>query len=167
MTLYEIDDLIQSALFFEDEETGEVTVVNPETGEMLSMEEFNALPMERNQKIENLLMVCKRYEAEIKAGKEEKARIDEYIKKKTAELERVKNYASFVLNGEKFESAKAKASWRKSTKVIVEDMDTLPEEYIRVRTTREPDRTALKDAMKRGEVFLGAHIEETKSLTIK
>ena len=50
--------------------------------------------------------------------------------------------------------------------VNVTNQDALPEQYVRVKTTVEPDKVALKAALKEGQVIPGAALVQTYSLQV-
>ena len=58
-------------------------------------------------------------------------------------------------------------SLRKSQAVDVTDKDALPQGYLRIKTVTEPDKTALKVALKQGQAIPGAVLVERQSLQIK
>ena len=58
-------------------------------------------------------------------------------------------------------------SFRKSEAVVIKDEHALPTEYVKVKTTTAPDKTAIKNAIKSGEVVPGAELQVNKNLQIK
>ena len=56
---------------------------------------------------------------------------------------------------------------RKSSSVIVEDVNALPGEYKKVKVTETADKTAIKKALKAGEQIEGCSIQESINLKIK
>jgi len=58
-------------------------------------------------------------------------------------------------------------SLRKSKSVVVSDISKIPEKYIKVKTTTEPDKTALKKAIEAGENIEGATVQTNNNLQIK
>lgn len=103
--------------------------------------------------------------------------IDQEIKRLKAlkehvdgEQKRVEDYltkACEMTGTEKLQGIYANISFRKSEQTIIDDERLLPEEFIRVKTTYEPDKEKIKKAIKRGEEIQGAHIEQTKKIQIK
>ena len=67
--------------------------------------------------------------------------------------------------GEKFSTALVEISYRKSTEVVVDDMFALP--FIYVTNDIKPDKVAIKEALKRGETVVGAHLTDKKNIQIK
>ena len=49
----------------------------------------------------------------------------------------------------------------------MEDVDGLPEEYLRQKTTIEPDKDAIKKALKAGAVISGCELKSNASATVK
>ena len=99
----------------------------------------------------------KKFEGKIKTRRERlqnrRDRLKEYIDRNltAAQIERIEG--EFV-----------NISYRKSEKVEIDNESEIPEEYWRV--TKEPDKTAIKQALKAG-ISMGAHLEPTKSIQIK
>ena len=60
-----------------------------------------------------------------------------------------------------------KISFRKSESVEIIDMDLLDEKYITKKTTEMPNKTEIKEALKRGEVIEGAELRTNNNLQIK
>lgn len=58
-------------------------------------------------------------------------------------------------------------SLRKSVSVEVTDQSLLPESYLRTKVTVEPDKAALKEVLKTGEVVEGAQLVEKEYVVIK
>ena len=71
------------------------------------------------------------------------------------------------MDKKKIETSIGKLSVRTSKTVEVSaDVNTLPEQYKRVKTTVEADKKALKDAIKAGEHIDGVELIENYSLGI-
>lgn len=160
MRLWEIDKAIEDLVSKVDPETGEAT---------FDLEELDALQLQREQKIENLALVIKNYLAEANAIKEEEKNLAARRKATENAAERAKAYLEHVLNGETFKSPKAVVSYRTSQKVEVgEDFFAWAgaSQYLRVKDP-EPDKTALKAAIKEGADIPGVTLEESRSMQIK
>jgi len=77
-------------------------------------------------------------------------------------LEAVKMFGNFeILNGlQKFGT-------RKSTQIKIDiETNQLPKEFKTVKVTESPNKTAIKDAIKRGEAVKGCELVEIKNLKI-
>lgn len=156
MTLYEINDQIKNAI-----ELG----FDPETGEILDESALEQLQLDRNEKVENICLFIKDLKAEAAALDAEKKNLDAratVAKKKADSLSR---YLQTMLDGEKFKTARCSVSYRKTSAVIVDDENELPELCVRIR--KEPNKTAIKDYINAGVSVPGAHIEERQSMIIK
>jgi hypothetical protein len=61
-----------------------------------------------------------------------------------------------------------KISWRESTSTEVQDFSKLPTEFIRIiPETREPDKAAIKDALKAGKEVAGAVLVVKQNIQLK
>ena len=156
MTLFEINEQIQKAI-----ELG----FDPDTGEILDMTALEQLQIARDEKIENICLYIKDLMAEEVALKTEEVKLAGrrmHDEKKVASLKR---YLQEMLAGQKWKSSKAAVSYRKTQAVVIDDINALKPEFLRVKT--EPDKTAIKDVLKAGAAVAGAHLEDRQSMSIK
>ena len=72
-----------------------------------------------------------------------------------------------VTNTPKVKAGVFDLSMRKSESVVIDDIDKLPEIYVKVKQTTSPDKTAIKKAIKAGEVISGAMLQVNNNLQIK
>lgn len=72
-----------------------------------------------------------------------------------------------TVNETKFKTKLFSFSTRKSQSVAVTEMDELPSAFIRVETKKSADKTAIKNAIKAGQVVKGAELINNESLVIK
>lgn len=138
-----------------------------ETGEILDTEKFESLQMEREAKIESLVMYFKDTLATAKAIAEEIANLKarkESLEKKAESLE---NYIQFVLNNTAFETPKCKVTFRTSEAVVIAENALIPDEFVVVKETRTPDKKALKTALQNGTEIEGVSIEKKFNPQIK
>lgn len=112
MNLYEINAAISA-------------LVDPETGELLDYDAFEALQMEREQKIEGMALWVKDLDATAKAIKAEMDSLSERRKAVEAKADRLKSYLDMALDGQKFETPRCVVSFHKTSSVEVEDADKL------------------------------------------
>lgn len=73
----------------------------------------------------------------------------------------------YVTNKEKERAGVFSLSIRKSEAVNITDLEKLPSEYVKAKTTITPDKKAIKNAIKAGAEVAGAEIVENRSLQIK
>lgn len=153
MNLYEIDAAILGC-------------VDAETGEIVDADALDKLEMERGRKVENVALWIKDLDADAAALKAEKLAFADRQAKAEKKAERLREYLGGYLAGEKFETARVAVSFRRSERVVVTDKSLLPEEYLAAREP-EPDKAAIKAAIKAGAEVAGAKIEECSNMQIR
>lgn len=162
MKIYEINQEIESLLQDVDGETGEIR---------FDPEKLAELQLERDQKVENLALAVKNLTAEAKAIGEEAEALSKRKKAAEKAAARAKDYLEFVLQGEKFQTAKVAVSYRKSTKVGVEPGFLAWAQENRTDLLRyknpEADRVAIGAALKNGDEIPYAQFVTETSMTIK
>ena len=147
MTIYEIKREIEECI---DEETGEI----------LDYEKLDGLQMERDKKIENIVFLIENTENDIEGLKRQEEIFKARRKAAEKKQESLKGYLSRVLQGQRFETVRAKVTFRKSEAVVVEDEEKVPKDYWVEKVTEGIDLTAVKNALKAGKSVEGARIEE-------
>ncbi len=157
MKLYEIDERIQN--FF-------LNNIDEETGEVLNYEELENLKMQREEKIENIALAYKNYLSDVKALKEEKEKLAKRQKQAEKSAESCKKYLEYALQGELLQTSKVAISYRKSEVVVIEDGAELADDYL-IFKSPEPNKTAIKNALKNGELIQGCSVEEKNNIQIK
>lgn len=152
-TLYEIDAAI-------------LACIDLETGEIIDVEQLQALHMEREQKIESVALWYKNLLSDAAAFKAEKDAFAEKERVAKAKAERLKEYLATALQGEAFKSTRVSVSYRNSSSVVVDDVMQLPAAFVKFAEPT-PDKVAIKKAIASGEEVAGAHIESKLSMNIK
>lgn len=152
MKLYEINEAI-------------LNCIDPETGEA-DPDKLDELLMMREEKLENLTLWVKELKAEADAIKAEEKALAERRQAKERKAESLKKYLDEALAGQKFETSRCVVSFRKSQKVEITDFDKIPDDYLRYKTP-EPDKTAIKAAIKDGLTVEGCELVDSVSMTIK
>ena len=153
MKLYEINEQIMAC-------------IDNETGEIIDTDKLNELQIAKDEKIENLALWYKDLLAEANALKEEKEAFAEREKAAKNKAESIKNYLSYVLNGENFKTTKCALSFRKSEKTVIDDIYSIPKKFLKYAEPKA-DLTEIKKAIKNGEEINGAHLEEAQNIQIK
>ena len=161
MKLFEIDERLAACVKISDDQA-----VDAETGEVIDIEAVEALEMEREQKIENIGMWIKDLTAQSEALKAEKNKLAEREKSAKNKAERLKEFLTAYLDGKKFETARVSIKFRSVESVSVPDVTALPEKYWRIKPP-EADKTAIKNAIKAGEVIEGAELVKKQSISVK
>lgn len=153
MKLYEIDQAIMDC-------------IDMETGEVINEELLNDLQMERDEKIENVVLWIKELKAEAEALKAEKMAFAERQKVAENKMESLKKWLAYALNGEKFKTVRASVTFRTTDKVEIADIYKLDENYLRYKEP-EADKEAIKKAIKAGQEVAGATLVPSTSVIIK
>lgn len=166
MKLYEIQSRI-----FEILENG--FSVDEETGEFWGPDELAALQMKQDEKIESCALYIKNLEAESIAIRAEEKSLAERRRLKENKVERLKSYLADCLKGagkDKFETARCQVKFRKSEAVEIDEgkfFEIYGTESDYVRAKYEPNKTAIKAALKQGQQVFGAVIVEQMNLGVK
>ena len=158
MKLYEIDNAI-------------LDCIDLETGEVIDTEKLDALNMERDAKIENVACWIKDLMAEANAIKVEKQKLAERQKVAENKAESLKKWLAYALHGQKFSTAKCAVSFRntESVEVTEEGLEALMKEHDELLTYKapEPNKKAIKDAIKDGLSVAGVQLVQNVSTIIK
>lgn len=162
MTLYEIDEEIQELL----------SETDPETGELITdYEALDALLMEREAKIENIVLFIKNLSSDVRELKAEEAALADRRKKVEKKAERLREYVSHALGGERFQTPRCCVSFRKSTALeLGEGFTEWAKEHantlLRYKEP-EPDKAAIKSALAGGAEIPDAKLVQNTTMTIK
>lgn len=158
MTIYDIDQRITE-------------LVDPETGELLDVEAFMELQMERKKKIEGMALWVKELAATASAIKAEIDTLTERKKAAERKAEALKRYLEYILQGEKFSTPRCSVTFRRSTKCVPSpNFVQWAQEHGRddLLTYKEPtvSLTAVKEALKAGQ-DVPARMEESLNVGVK
>lgn len=160
--LYEIEEDIANLIELDADR-----YVDGMTGEIVSREAFDALQMEWSKKIEGVCLGYKNEKAEADAIKAEIDKLTERKKRHEKRAEGYKNFLQNVLAGQKFETSKVAVSYRTTKDVVnVTNMALLPKEYLRFAEP-EPNKIAIKEAIKSGKKVDGAELVDKTSMSVK
>lgn len=157
MTLFEIDKALAEFEFD----------IDPETGEILNINDLDELQMAREQKLENIGLYIKNLEAEKEAVKHEKDNFADREKRLGKKIDSLKKYLTYALDGQKFSTPKVAVSFRKSESVHVTDEHLIPDEYKLFTVVKKPDKKIIKDALKKGKEIMGCELIEKQNIQIK
>lgn len=144
-----------------------LSCIDTETGEIIDTEKFDALQLDRNEKLENVALWYKNLLSEAQAFKAEKDVFADKQKRAEAKANSLKKYLDSALHGSKFNTVKVDITYRKSTSVEVIDQGSIPEQYLRTVTTVSPDKTEITKALKVGELVPGVELKENHNIQIK
>lgn len=163
-TLYEINaeylNLLETA-FTVDEETGEVLFDN---------NAFEAIEGEYNDKIDSIVNYIKSLETLCEGIKKERDNLAERKAQVEKKIESLKEYISTSMelrNMDKFETPKAKLSFRVSKSVNVIDEELIEDCYFKETITKKLDRASLLKDLKEEKEVKGACLLVKRNLQIK
>lgn len=151
MKLYEIDEQIASLI--------------DEDGCITDEEKFNDLQMARSEKIENVGLYVKNLRADVDAYKNEIKAFQERKEQAEHKIESLENWLQYALDGARLKTDRIQISYRKSTRVEIDEDAKLPEQFVKVTTT--PNKAEIKKYLKQGFELQGVHLEEHQNMTIK
>lgn len=142
-----------------------------QTGEWLNEDELDALHMERDEKIENILLYAKNLRAEAEAIKAEEKALAERRKAKENKANRLEDYAALGLDGQNFETSRVRASFRNTESVEIPDEELVPKEFKNFTVVGKPVKAEIKKyllkAEAKGEEVPWARIVRRKSMSVK
>lgn len=162
-TLYEISAELEKAWN---------SAIDPDTGEIINedaLQELEQLGMQREEKLENLALFYKNLSAEAEALKAEKMRLAARQAAAEKKAEGIKKYITESMDsagGEKIKTSKVAIGWRKSESVQINAGAFLPDEYLTYKEP-EPNKAAIKKALKAGTSIDGATLVTTNNIQIK
>ena len=139
-------------------------LVDQETGEVLDVEALTSLTIEHDRLVESvaLLILELRRQAEAIGG--EVKRLQDRKAAIEAKANRLAESLGGYLNHQKFKTDFVTVGFRKSEAVVVEPGAQLTEDL--TRTKVEPDKTAIKAALKSGKVIPGCFLEHRISTLV-
>ena len=147
-------DLIQV-----DEETGEIEPATLESVQIASEEKIIATAM-----------YIRRLDALNRATKETIQDLQERVSADSKRIEALKWLMTKAMDSLQYTEVKSPEvtlRFRKSSSVEITDSESLPKQFLRTKTVVEPDKTAIKNALKAGEKIQGAQLVESRNLQIK
>ena len=160
MTLYEIGRQYL--------ETLERMEIDPETGEIIGGEAVARLNGQFDEKCEAVGCYIKELNARAAAIKAEQEGLQKRRKALEAKAERLREYLAdwmIAAGKERLETPRAALSWRKTSAVVVDDLEALPESCRKVKI--EADTALVRKLIQLGDHLEGARLEESRSLQIK
>jgi uncharacterized protein YdhG (YjbR/CyaY superfamily) len=153
MKLYEITELIKKSEELE-----------------LTQDDLELLEIELKQKSDNIVKYINNLESNINVIDTEIKRLQELKKTEKNKLDNLKEYIKYCLNKmnvKKIDSTLGKITIRKSESVEIEDIEKIPGEFVTIKQTFNPDKTAIKKAIKEGREIPGAKIIIKENINIK
>jgi hypothetical protein len=162
MNIYQIQNEYQLIINEVINNEGEITP------EQITALEINKADLET--KGINYAYVIKQLDADCDAIDLEVKRLSALKKVRSNTSERLKNtisYAMQLFEVEEIKTPLIKLNFRNSESVEITNEEVLADKFLVSKTTVIPDKKAIKDAIKNGEVVEGAVISYNKNLQIK
>lgn len=141
--------------------------VDEETGELLNALQWDELSMAYEEKVENIACAIKNLTSDVAAFKAEENQLAERRARTEKKIEYLKRLLTDNMDGQKFSTTRCAVSFRKSETVEVSDVALLPAELLRVKTTIEPNKTAIKALLKDKKDVVGCCLVENQNIQIK
>ena len=156
MKLYEITELQNELELEEDNELKQ------------DLQELIAIELEK--KSNNIIYAIKNLEGNNLAIDAEIERLKAIKDKNIKNVDSIKNHILNFMktnNIDKIQTDLATFSTRKSKSTQIDSIELLPQEFVTVKQTFQPDKTAIKKAIESGREVAGANVIENISLQIK
>ena len=166
MSLYEIDLQIKEtidSLMDSVDENGEIC-------DYEIMNRLEDLKAARETKLENIALYAKNLAVEASAIKNEENTLAERRNRLERKCERLKGILIDAMKADgnnKISSPRFEAVIRDSKKTNIINESEIPDRYMVTKTTKTPDKTAIKAAIEAGKKVAGAELVENSTITIK
>lgn len=162
MNLYELTAELQNAM--------ENIVIDPETGEATGFEAVDALDIAFDDKAEGYALAIKNLLAFADSADAEADKLKARAKSAKNRAEHLREHLAqsmAAVGKTQVETARASIKFRRSEAVLITNDSLIPEDWWKVRVTREPNKVEIKKHLKAGEVVPGAELETRMNLQIK
>ena len=156
MKLYEITEL-QKELEKEDDEE-------------LKQDLQELIALELKNKSNNIVYAIKNLESNNAAIDAEIERLQALKKRNSSNIDKVKSNILWFMQQNNIDTIKSDLATfgkRKSESTDIENLELIPQEFITIKQTFTPDKTAIKKAIKEGREVAGAKVVINYSLQIK
>ena len=143
-----------------------LSCIDLKTGEIIDVERLRGLQMERRQKIRNIACWIKNLLADARAYEEEEKT---FAARKTAaksKADRLKQYLSDCLHGEKIQDKEFSIGWRKSQRIHIDEGAAIPPAYL-IPVPDKVDKQGLKDTLRQGVLLPGITLMEYNNIQIQ
>jgi len=169
MNVFEINAEILAAI--NAYEQGIEEAVNEETGEVVPLKDYiDKLECSKNEKINNVTLFVKNREAMIEAIKNQVKKLEERIKRETKRIADAENYIRMATEENNYEDREGRfaITFKKNPpSVQIQKGAVVPADYMRTKTTTEPDKKKLKAALQDGKKFDGISLVQAINMIIK
>ena len=123
-------------------------------------------------KLEGAVLISIEYDAQADAIKNEINRLRALKERYEKRAQNIRDYVLFCMRSAELKKISGDRvsitySMRKQSKIEIVEPALVPYAYMREKITHEPDKTAIKEAIKKGECVSGCALVDTVSLIIK
>lgn len=148
-----------------------LSCINEETGEILDEEKLHNLQMDRKEKLRNIAFVALNAEADVKILKEQEEKFKTRRRAAEKTIAWCKAALERELAGKGMDEPEFRVSYRKSQRVLINDYDFLPPEFLKPipDCMRESlvNKKMIADAIKSGKSVPGAELETRNNICIR
>ena len=162
MNLYELTNDLQCAM--------DALQTDPETGEVSGWEAVDALDIAFEDKAEAYALTIKNLLAFADSADAEADKLKARAKSAKNRAEHLREHLAQSMTAvgkTRVETARASVKFRRSEAVLITNDSLIPEDWWKVRVTREPNKVEIKKHLKAGEIVPGAELETRMNLQIK
>lgn len=121
---------------------------DPDTGEWVNEDEWEAIQMDKTEKIKNTIKVIENKIALKAAIKAKIKGLTDRFKTLDKEIDYLKARVGASLGYEKFETDEVKVTFRKSESVVIPDESKVPAEFMEYKSTASPRKDDIKKYLK-------------------
>lgn len=143
-----------------------LSCIDLKTGEIIDVERLHGLQMERRQKIRNIACWIKNLLADARAYEEEEKTFASRKMAAKNKADRLKQYLSDCLHGEKIQDKEFSIGWRKSQRIHIDEGAAIPPAYL-IPAPDKVDKQGLKDALRQGVLLPGITLMEYNNIQIQ
>ena len=143
-----------------------LSCIDLKTGEIIDVERLHGLQMERRQKIRNIACWIKNLLADARAYEDEEKTFAARKSAAKNKADRLKQYLSDCLHGEKIQDREFSIGWRKSQKIHIDEGAAIPPAYL-IPAPDKVDKQGLKDALRQGVLLPGITLMEYNNIQIQ
>ena len=177
-TLFEIQDDMMNLLEYHVDEDGVIIETEEEFDAL-----YDSIQLDLRTKLDNTNCLQKMIDGEITVIDKEIKRLTAEKKAREAKREWLKNRVDYFVkrqftdeNGNidfesihkyKLDLPHSKISYRKSDSVEITNFDLIPSKYIKKKVEENPDKVAIKEAIKNGKEISGAKLVTNYNVQIK
>lgn len=143
---------------------------DPDTGEILDDEKFEALSIERDEKIEGVALAIKNLTAELEAYDTEMKSFKSKMNTTKKKIEGLTAFLRRATQETNFHTVRVDVRFRRNpVSVKIEDDAEIPKEYylpVKIPDP-QPDKKAIKEALSEGIEIKGCSLVQNVSMSVK